>query len=72
MSHDPWKHRSSNMRCQTCMYYVAKLLNDGSAAPIGRCRRYAPSMKGFPAVFPNDWCGEHKVDEERLNTGRSE
>jgi hypothetical protein len=33
---------------------------------IGRCRRYGPSTSGFPVVFPHDWCGEHKLDENRV------
>ena len=62
---DPWKHRSKGMLCATCMYYVAKV----SAEPhpeLGRCRRHAPTMSGYPAVFPSDWCGDHKLDENKL------
>lgn len=33
---------------------------------LGRCRRHAPTMGGFPVVFVNDWCGDHKLDEEKL------
>jgi hypothetical protein len=33
---------------------------------LGRCRRHAPTMSGWPAVFVNDWCGDHKLDEEKL------
>jgi len=33
---------------------------------IGRCRRSAPTMKGFPIVFEMDWCGEHRLDENKL------
>jgi len=65
---DPWKHRASGMRCQTCMYYVAK-----AGAPVssekgsfGRCRRHAPTMNGYPACFGMDWCGDHKLDENKL------
>lgn len=61
---DPWKHRSKGMSCSTCMYYVKK--KSDAPKEIGRCRRNAPTMKGFPAVFPNDWCGDHKIDEEKL------
>lgn len=61
---DPWKHRSANMRCASCMWYAAKVADDGSAK-IGRCRRHAPVMGGFPAVFPSDWCGDHRIDENR-------
>ena len=32
---------------------------------IGRCRRHAPTMSGFPVVFDTDWCGDHKLDETR-------
>ena len=30
---------------------------------LGRCRRHAPTMAGYPAVFVSDWCGDHKLDE---------
>jgi hypothetical protein len=33
---------------------------------LGRCRRHAPTMSGFPVVWPSDWCGDHKLDEEKL------
>lgn len=33
---------------------------------FGRCRRHAPTMSGYPAVFGHDWCGDHKLDEESL------
>ena len=33
---------------------------------IGRCRRHAPTMSGYPVVFVNDFCGDHKLDEENL------
>jgi hypothetical protein len=58
---DNWAYRSKNMTCQTCMWYVPK----GKGA-IGRCRHSAPTMKGWPAMFPTDWCGCHKLDETRL------
>jgi len=62
---DPWKHRSTGMKCNTCMYYVQK----GDKEGFGRCRANAPSMKGYPAVFSNDWCGNHKMDEAKLLCG---
>jgi hypothetical protein len=40
------------------MYFVEK----GS---LGRCRRHAPTMSGYPVVFKNDWCGDHKLDETK-------
>lgn len=57
---DPWEHRSEGMRCKTCMWYCEK--NE----KIGRCRKNAPTFKGFVPVFPNDWCGDHRLDEEKL------
>lgn len=59
---DPWAHRSEGMRCTTCMWFVSK----GDAAKLGRCRRRAPSMNGYPVVFPDDWCGDHKLDETKI------
>jgi len=76
MDNDPWKHRSKGMKCATCMWYVQKgqpeppadtaIVHTTAPTVIGRCRRHAPTMNGYPAVFPNDWCGDHKVDETKL------
>ena len=33
---------------------------------IGRCRCRAPTMRGFPVVFQNDWCGRHRLDENKI------
>jgi len=67
---DPWKHRASMMRCLTCMWWVAKEPEKdrpGSmVGSLGRCRRHAPTLNGYPAVFESDWCGDHKLDENRL------
>ena len=52
---DPWKHRSEYMRCRTCMFYVNM-----------RCRRHAPTINGYPAVYPSDWCGDHKLSKEQM------
>jgi hypothetical protein len=52
------------------MYWVPKLVNKEEDAAIrsilGRCRRHAPTMAGWPAVFESDWCGDHKLDENKL------
>ncbi len=66
-ANDNWKHRSANMRCMTCMYFVAKANAAGEPTSLGRCRRHAPTMSGFPAVFVTDWCGDHKINEEALS-----
>jgi hypothetical protein len=36
---------------------------------LGRCRRHAPTMSGYPVVFENDWCGDHKLDEDKVKNG---
>jgi len=34
---------------------------------IGRCRKNAPIvLEGWPPTYPDDWCGEHKLDEEKI------
>jgi len=70
---DPWAHRSVGMRCASCMWFVPKAIpkalppgSDALAPPLGRCRRHAPTMNGYPAVFSNDWCGDHKLDETKV------
>lgn len=66
---DPWKHRSSGMRCATCIWFVPKAhddMSEGDLIKIGRCRRHAPTVGGYPAVFPSDWCGDHRVDENKI------
>lgn len=67
---DPWKHRSKGMRCSTCIWFVPKF----SEAPVmpqdhkivGRCRRHAPTMNGYPVVYQDDWCGDHRIDENKV------
>jgi len=74
MKIDPWKHRSSEMKCATCMWFVIKEVPaepvEGDVQPcqptLGRCRRHAPTLSGYPAVFVGDWCGDHKLNEEAL------
>jgi len=59
-----WANRS-NMTCITCIWYVKKFksLSSLSTTPIGRCRRHAPTLDGYPVVFETDWCGDHKLNE---------
>ncbi|KKN88127.1 hypothetical protein LCGC14_0251990 [marine sediment metagenome] len=66
---DPWKHRSENMSCYSCMWFVEKARTNPAPeeqAPLGRCRRRCPTMNGYPAVFAHDWCGDHKLDENKI------
>lgn len=70
-SPDPWKHRSAGMVCSTCMWYVPKVVIHEVDKPeivrteVGRCRRHAPTFSGFPIVKHNDWCGDHRLDENK-------
>lgn len=57
---DSWKHRSKDMRCAFCMWFVEK------RGELGRCRRHAPTLGGWPAVYKGDWCGDHKLDENKV------
>ncbi len=68
---DNWKHRSDKMKCATCMHFVIKEKKDQTGL-FGRCRRHAPTMSGYPAVFGTDWCGDHKLDENRPELGKDE
>lgn len=65
---DNWAHRSKRMRCLNCMWFVAKTTDfvPGREGHLGRCRRHAPTLGGFPTVFATDWCGDHKLDETRV------
>ena len=66
---DPWIHRSEGMRCKTCIWFVPKIANaklDPMSYDLGRCRRHAPTMGGYPVVFVNDWCGDHRIDENKI------
>lgn len=56
---DNWEHRSVGMKCKTCMWFVDK------KAPVGRCRKHCPTLQGFPVVFEDDWCGDHKINEDK-------
>ena len=41
--------------CQSCAFFVA------GAENVGKCRRHAPCCNGWPSVYVNDSCGDHKV-----------
>lgn len=66
---DPWRHRSAGMRCKTCLWFVRKeptgLISHPAQHEIGRCRRHAPTMGGYPVVYMTDWCGDHRLDENK-------
>ena len=66
---DPWVHRSTMMRCNTCRFFLEKKRTVHAPNTVytifGRCRRHAPTMNGYPAVYGYDWCGDHKLDENK-------
>lgn len=57
---DPWEHRTEGMRCPTCMWAVFGTLT----STVGRCRRHSPTMSGYPAIYRDDWCGDHKMEKK--------
>jgi len=69
---DNWKRRSQAMRCRTCMFFVPKMSSrkreedEPVAYRTGRCRKCAPTLNGWPVVYPSDWCGSHKLDEKKI------
>ena len=71
---DSWANRSEGMRCKTCIWFVPKqvIVKQGSVDELdpiyhlGRCRRHAPTIGGYPVVFVNDWCGDHRIDENKF------
>lgn len=70
-STDPWIHRSKAMLCNTCIWFVHKqkapnMPFPGDSKEVGRCRRHAPTMNGYPVVFLTDWCGDHRIDENKV------
>jgi len=63
-SDDPWKHRSKGLKCKTCMWFVKK--ENSNDSTVGRCRKNAPTMGGYPVVLETDWCGAHRLNENAL------
>ena len=56
---DPWSGRQTGMKCRTCIWFVAK-------EQISAIKPDAPTMGGYPVVFVNDWCGDRRVDENKI------
>ncbi len=65
---DNWQHRGLTMLCRTCMFWVEKQPQPGMATDrrLGRCRESSPTIKGWPAVWEDDWCGAHKLDRDKI------
>jgi hypothetical protein len=57
---DNWKDKST-LVCKTCIYFVEKMCD------VGRCRFNPPVVvNGWPVVMEDDWCGQHKLDVEKM------
>jgi hypothetical protein len=66
---DAWKDRVAGMHCGTCIWFVEKepaVAMRHGAPIVGRCRRHAPTVSGYPVVYMSDWCGDHRLDENKV------
>ena len=53
---DNWRKGNNRYICNTCAHYLNY-----------RCRKHAPrGLEGWPAVFPTDYCGDHKMDKHTM------
>lgn len=69
-------------RCTSCQYYDRNQRgNDAKLANAGLCRRVAPMLSPlnqknymiegvWPTVRDDDWCGEWKTQQRRVDTSR--
>ncbi len=57
----PSERGSGTHVCGTCMWFVSKLPLTEEGKQLGRCRRHAPTLGGWPAMFESDFCGDHKL-----------
>lgn len=61
-----------NIILQDASEFAESLIKPGKVIQVdvksilGRCRKHAPTLNGWPTVFSTDWCGDHKIDEEKL------
>lgn len=63
MAEDNWANKDKGMICASCRFFVLK--GNGNLN-IGRCRRRSPTLDGWPVMFSTDWCGDHKLDEDKI------
>jgi hypothetical protein len=72
---DNWALRRSGMNCSRCIFFVTKVTSDpkplktlADQKDLGRCRRHSPCqiVIGWPSVFDSDWCGDFKLDENKV------
>lgn len=65
---DRWD-RKTDFGCSSCMFYVPK--GEHSTPAEGRCRKHAPTLNGYPVVFADDWCGDHKRGSNPVREAKS-
>ena len=56
-------------RCATCVWFEPVLhvdAKEGDPLRLGKCKRHAPRGAGFPRVMPQEFCGEHVLDVDKL------
>jgi hypothetical protein len=46
---------------------LVRMTHDDPRGAIGRCRKRAPTLGGYPVVWTTDWCGDHKLDETKVS-----
>jgi len=56
---DNWADKAAFV-CATCMWFMVKGPVFGHS-DMGRCRKKAPTLQGWPAMFSTDFCGDHKI-----------
>ena len=60
---DKWDH-VTGFCCRACMHYAPK------TGKMGRCKKHAPTLDGFPVVFQDtDWCGDLKLGTNPTKEG---
>jgi hypothetical protein len=47
----PKPHFHDSLTCSNCHWHTG--------GHVGHCRRNSPGPRGFPIVYPLDWCGEY-------------
>lgn len=66
---DNWANRRKGRCCKKCIHFAEKPApeDERTHAIVGRCRRRAPVTEiGWPVVYADDWCGEFKLNEEKV------
>lgn len=57
-----WENREEDAYCKNCVWFMSKMNG------LGRCRRHAPTIIGFPQVFENDICGDIRLDDRKIES----